>query len=353
MTARLKLSLNFYWLLFILSALFICIAEILIISSSFFAQNPDALAFGITADLVIVLPSLYYFFVVRKRQAPPITLVPIIVLSLVAAGFILPAERQNDLDLVKKTVPFLELIALAYFAAKMRAIRKNFLIARQNEIYSTDALMTSCAQVLGKSPVLGFILTEFALVYFAFGGWFKKFANRDSTHLVFSYHRKCGYAAVLGIILMILLAETTALHLLLQVWSKTAAWIFTGLSIYSLFWLLGDYHAMRLHPMVVNQEFLFIRTGLRWRVNIPLAEIVAVQKFNAREKPAKGYLSLSVFGDPRLIIRCRQPVMVQGLFGSKREVSHLGLNADDEKKFLEALQPRGHDDAIGAADGTQ
>lgn len=353
MTTRLKLSLNFYWLLFIVLALFICIAEIWIISSSFFAQNPDALAFGMTADLVIVLPSLYYFFVVRKRQAPPITLVPIIVLSLVAAGFILPAERQNYLDLVKKTVPFLELMALGYIAAKMRAIRKNFLIARQNEIYSTDALMTSCTQVLGKSPALGFIITEFSLAYFAVGGWFKKFVNRDSNHLVFSYYRQSGYAAVLGIIMMILLAETTALHLLLQVWSKTAAWIFTGLSIYSLFWLLGDYHAMRLHPIVLSQEFLFIRTGLRWRVNIPLAEIIVVQKFNAREKPARGYLGLSVFGDPRLIIRCRQPVVVQGLFGIKREVSLLGLSVDDEKNFLETLQQRMHKDAIGATDGTQ
>jgi len=53
------------------------------------------------------------------------------------------------------------------------------------------------------------------LVYFAFGGWLKKFVNLDSNNVPFSYHRKVGYAAVLGMIMMILLAETTALHLLL------------------------------------------------------------------------------------------------------------------------------------------
>jgi len=340
MTARIKFSLNLYWPLFIALAVSICAVEIWIVSSAFFMQNPNALAFGITADIVIVIPSAYCFFLVRKKQAPMITLVPVIVLSLAAASSILPTGQQNYLEAVKKTVPLLELVALGYIATKIRAIIKNFHEVKQSEIYFIDALTESCKRVLGKLPVLGFVLTEFTLVYFAFGGWFKKFVTLDSNNLPFSYHRKSGYAAVLGIIMMILLAETTALHLLLQVWSKVAAWIFTGLSIYSLFWLLGDYHAMRLHPIVLGQNVLFIRTGLRWRAMLPLANIAAIQKFNAREKRTKDYLGLSVFGDPHLVIYCKQPVVVQGLFGIKREACRIGLTVDDEKLFLETLHQR-------------
>jgi len=47
-----------------------------------------------------------------------------------------------------------------------------------------------------------------------------------------------------------------------------------------------------------------------------------------------------VLGDPRLLIRCQQPVVVQGLFGIKREATHIGLTVDDEKTFLETLQQR-------------
>jgi len=340
MTARLKLSLNLYWPLFIALAVSICAVEIWVVSSIFFMQNPNALAFGMTADIVIVIPSLYCFFVVRRKQAPVITLVPVIVLSLAVASFILPVEQQNYLEIVKKAVPLLELIALGYIAARIRAIIKNFHEVKQSEIYFIDALAESCKRVLGRLPVLGFVLTEFTLVYFAFGGWFRKFVNLDSNNLPFSYHRKSGYAAILGIIMMVLLAETAALHLLLQVWSKVAAWIFTGLSMYSLFWLLGDYHAMRLHPIVLGQNVLFIRTGLRWRATLPLADIAAIQKFNARAKRAKDYLGLAVFGDPRLIIHCKQPVLVQGSFGIKRKVNRLGMTVDDEKLFLETLHQR-------------
>lgn len=340
MITHFKFSHNFYLSIFISLALSICVAEIWIISSSFFAQNPNVFAFGITVDLVIVIPSLYYFLIVRKKQAPLITLLPVFVLSFIIASFILPIQRQNYLDLIKKTVPCLELIALGYLVTKLRVIRRNFLIAKQNAIYFTDALTASCNQVLGKSPALSFILTEFILVYLACSGWFKKFVTLNSSHFAFSYHRKNGYTAVFAVIIMILFVETTALHLLLQAWSKIAAWIFTGLSFYSLLWLLGDYQAIRLHPIVLSQEFLFIRTGLRWHTHIPLAEIIAVQKFNTREKPTNSYLSLSVFGEPRVLIRCQRPVVVQGLFGIKREVSCLGLTIDDEKAFLEMLQQR-------------
>jgi len=277
---------------------------------------------------------------VCKKQAPIITLVPVIVLSFAVASFILPTGQQNYLEAVKKTVPLLELVALGYIAIKIRAIIKNFHAFKQSEIYFIDALIKSCERVLGRQPVLGFVLTEFALVYFAFGGWFKKFVNPDSNNLPFSYHRKSGYAAILGIIMMVLLAETAALHLLLQIWSKVAAWIFTGLSMYSLLWLLGDYHAIRLHPIVLSRNALFIRTGLRWRATIPLADIAAIQKFNARAKRTKDYLGLAVFGDPRFVIHCKQPVLVQGLFGIKREVCRIGLTVDDEKVFLETRRQR-------------
>ena len=340
MTARLKFSANLGWPLFMALAASIGATEIWISSSKFFAQNPSALALGMTIDLVIIIPALYYFFVVRRKQAPLITLVPIIFLSVALATFILPAAQQNYLNLVKKTVPLLELAALGYIATKIRAIRKNFHATKHREIYFIDALAESCKRVLGQPPVLSFMLTEFTLAYFAFGGWFKKFINRDSNQLPFSYHRKNGYAAILSSIIMILLAETTALHLLLQIWSTVAAWIFTGLSIYSLLWLLGDYHAMRLHPIVLSREFLFIRTGLRWRVNLPLANIAAIEKFSAREKSTGDYLSLAVFGDPRLVIHCKRPVLAQGLFGIKREVRRLGVTVDEEKFFMETLHHR-------------
>jgi len=49
-------------------------------------------------------------------------------------------------------------------------------------------------------------------------------------------------------------------------------------------------------------------------------------------------LGLAIFGDPRLVICCKQPVVVRGLFGIKREATQLGVTVDDEKLFMETLQ---------------
>ncbi len=286
MTAHIKLSLALYWPLFIALAVSICAVEIWIVSSAFFAQNPGALAFGITFDLVIGIPALYYFLVVRKKRAPAITAIPITILTFVIAGFILPAAQQNYLEWVKKIIPLFELVVLGFIIVKIRTMVKIFRDVKQREIYFIDAFGESCRRALGNLPILGIILTEFSLIYFAFAGWFKKFENLDSNNIPFSYHRKNGYAAIVGVIIIILITETLALHLLLQRWSLVAAWIFTGLSLYGLFWLLGDYHAMRLHPIVLSQNVLFIRSGLRWRTTLPLANLAAIDKFKARERNA-------------------------------------------------------------------
>lgn len=340
MTIRLKLPLNLSWGLFLGLALTIFAAEFWIVNSIYFTRNPGVIALAITLDLVLGVPALYYFFVISKKQAPAITLIPVIVLTLVIAGFVLPSTQQTPLDWLKKLIPVLELIVLGFILGKIRVIMRNFRAAKQNEIYATDALAVSVKQALGNVPGLGMVLTEFSLIYFAFGGWFKKFTSHDPSHIPFSYHRKSGYAAIVGVLLLVLITETTALHLLLQRWSPLAAWIFTGLSIYSLLWVLGDYHAMRLHPIVLTREFLYLRMGLRWRATVPLAEIINIQNFSPREKRTADYLRLTVFGDPRFVIRCKQPVTVQGLFGIKRKVHRIGLAVDDEKLFREELNQR-------------
>ncbi|NUO80412.1 hypothetical protein HUU05_10080 [candidate division KSB1 bacterium] len=343
MTVRFKLETNLHWLLFVGMAATIGLVEIGIVASALFAQNPDMFAFAITCDIALVIPILYYFLAVRRKHVPPITLVPIFILSLVLAGLILPVEQHAYLDLLKLVIPALELLVLSYIVVKIRAIIRSFREVRTDALYFSDALAESCARVLGQLSGLGFILTEFSLLYCAIWGWFNKYKTGKASDAVFCYHRKSGYGAILGAIVMMLVVETLALHLLLQTWSALAAWIFTGLSAYSLLWMIGDYHAMRLHPIILRDDTLSLRTGLRWRVNLPLDQITAIEKFRAREQRGKEYLSMALFGSPRLVLHCKAPVLVHGLFGLKRVVTQIGLSIDEEKLFLERAQARGDD----------
>jgi hypothetical protein len=311
-----------------------------IVSSPHFTQNPDALALAVTMDMVIILPAVFYFWIVRKRRLPTLAFVPAFILAIVIAGIILPAAQQTYLDLVKKFIPLLEVLVLGFLVIKIRAINQHYRANKMTAIYSTEALAASFQRVLGASRPTNILVAELLLLYHAFGGWFKKFTSRDPEQAVFSYHRRVGYTAIMCVVTLILLVETTALHLLLLRWSALAAWIFTGLSLYSLLWLIGDYHAIRLHPIVLDETHLHLRIGMRWRATIPLNDIAEIQNPSRREKNTTDCVSLALFGSPRLVMALRQPVKIKGLFGIQKETRRLALTIDDEKRFQQELNER-------------
>ena len=76
-------------------------AAILILHSQLFAQNPELGAFAITLDLTLSVPLLYYLLVIRRTPVPPITLLPVVTLSLLGAFLLLPPKHQNYLSVTK------------------------------------------------------------------------------------------------------------------------------------------------------------------------------------------------------------------------------------------------------------
>ncbi len=323
---------------FLASAVFATAAWI--VGSPHFTKNPDVLALAVTVDMVIILPAFFYFWIVRKRRLATLAFVPVFILAIVIAGIILPAAQQTYLDLVKKLIPLLEVLVLGFLIIKIRAIIRHYRASKVTAIYSTDALAASFQHVLGASTPANILVTELLLLYLAFGGWFKKFTSRAPEHAIFSYHRRVGYTTITCVVALILLVETTALHILLQRWSALAAWIFTGLSLYSLLWLIGDYHAIRLHPLVLDETHLHLRIGMRWRATIPLSGIAEIQNLSRREKSVDDYVSVALFGSPRLVMALRQPITIKGLFGIQKETWRLALTIDDEKRFRQELNGR-------------
>src|SRR6476619_5286423 len=80
--------------LFTLIAISIAICEVAIVRSALFARNRDIAAWGVTFDLTITIPLLYWFVVVRPGHARAITLAPLFVLCTSAAAVILPRGDQ-------------------------------------------------------------------------------------------------------------------------------------------------------------------------------------------------------------------------------------------------------------------
>ena len=93
--------------------------------------------------------------------------------------------------------------------------------------------------------------------------------------------------------------------------------------------MIGDFNALRLHPIVLTGETLHLRSGFRWSVSLRLSDIVDVRRPKPSDAKSPDYLTFARAGEARLVIALKQPVRVHGLFGIQKEVSRIGLFADD------------------------
>ncbi len=330
---------------FIGLALLLCATEAWIVQSHYFPQKPDLFSLGITLDIVLGLPTLYYVFVVHRKTLPAVTLVPVFVVALLLAGYILPTEHHTYLAYARQAVPLGEIVVVGFIVVQMRQVVRLFKELRSEYVYVIDAVEATFYRVFGKSLVISIVLTEFTLLYYSVFAWRKQFMSEHKSIAVFRYHTRGGYPAILGVLLLCVVVETAGLHVLVQQWSHLAAWILTALSVYSALWLCGDFNAMRLNPITLTQERLYLRTGLRWRADIDRANIAEIRvlttadKRNIANKSSELYKALRItpMGDARLLLTFSQPTEIHGLFGIRKHTRYVALSVDDERRFLTAL----------------
>lgn len=327
------------FVLFFVTAGMLLAIELLVVNVSAFAAHGNLLSLAVTADITIGIPLVYFVLVVRRKHLPAITVAPVFVLCLVLAGRILPPENHVYLDKIELAVPLVELTVVVLVAFKARQILALFRQLRPTTPYAPEAFELALQRGLGAvPPIVGTLLTtELSLVIFAFTGWFRKARPPRQNVQAFFCHRQGSYPVVLGFLVFMVLLETTVVHLLLQRWSPTAAIVVTLATVYTLVWLFGDLHAMRLQPTLVSASHVHVRTGMRWRMDIPLALIDRIEKVASADKKADDFLSLAPIGEARLVMHLVEPVQAVGLLGRRKLVSRVGVALDDDKGFAAAL----------------
>jgi hypothetical protein len=289
---------------FLLSALLLIGACLAVVRSQAFAENPDVAAWGVTFDLTITLPLLYWFFVVRRGKASALTIVPVFLAGILLSSLLLPAAQQQFLRQLKWTVvPLVEVLVVVALVRHGR-----------------------------NSCVAEAVLSELTMLRYALFGWRKK-PEEGVT-----FHERNGWGTIVVCILVLLAAEGIGMHLLLRRWSVPGAWVWTGLEIWGALWLIGDYHGLRVHRSTIDAGALRIRFGLRWNVDVPRELVASVSAIGSEsEWKRKDVMKIAVLEDPRWLVTLREPVVVRGMMGLRRTVTALALLPDDEE-WLSALR---------------
>ncbi|AMJ64399.1 hypothetical protein [Hymenobacter sp. PAMC 26628] len=320
-------------LLFAGLALAIVATEHAITTRAIFYQHP-ALPVAVVFDLLVVVPALFYWLVVRRYGLPLSTVGAAVGACLALAFWLLPASRQQPLRALAFLPALLEGAALLAAAARARRLWRAYHAAREQLSWG-PSLGLALEQVLGLPGVV--LVAEATMLRYAVLGWWAPVEARPA-HAAFSGHCESGFVALMATAGFLTLIETAAAHLVVGHWHPVAANWLTFLSLYTVLLLVAHTHAVRLCPLLLGPQALVVRVGFAWQVAVPRAAVVAAAISEA-PAPAADTLNAAkvLLASPNVLLTFAAPVVVAGPYGTRRTVRRLALYLDQPQEFIGAL----------------
>ena len=337
---------------------FIIFTSVCIAFSPLLILYPE-LAVGVTYDLALTTP-LLYLFLIRKKEIPKITVLPIFFLGVTIASFIIPIEQQFHLSIIKNWIfPMVEVSVLGYIGFSVYKIVK---IYKSNKHETPDVytiLRLTSQDLIEKiiSPQLlinrfllqtdrkelnikwyaNLIAFEAAIIYYGLFKWRKPKLTQNQ----FTYHKKSGFIVLLGVIIFIITAETIVLHVLIEQWSRVIAWVLTIPGLYFVLQLFAHTKAVYLRPIELTDDKLILRYGLFGEAEIDLDNIEEI-KFSLIV-PSGDYkvVQMSIvkgFEQFNTQIYLKEEISVSRLYGFKAKCNALLFFVDENKKLMNMIK---------------
>ncbi|WP_196884894.1 hypothetical protein [Aureivirga sp. CE67] len=310
---------------------------LILISQTAFLRNPNnLLALGISLDLFLCIP-LIYFFLIRKTKIPKTTIVPMMVIGFLIGTYILPKEHHFYLQLFKTwLLPIIEITVLTYVLIKLRKTLIKLRTIKNSDTDFFTALKNTCSEILPKKLVLPFA-TEIAVIYFGFFQWRKRKQQHENE---FTYHKESGSLALMAVIIFMVLVETVAMHFLLQQWSSLAAWILSGFSLYTCLQFFGFLKSISKRPILVTENSLILRNGIMNETNILFEDIDSITYSSKDLEENKLSVKLAMLGElegHNVILKLKKENELVGIYGLRKKYIEIAFFVDDLKGFREKM----------------
>ncbi|WP_421977274.1 hypothetical protein [Roseivirga seohaensis] len=323
---------------FFLLAVGIITASYFIINSAQFKEMPSLLAMASTLDVTLLIPGIYFLFI-RKSTIPKITVIPVFVLCFITASILLPKEHQQTLSVIEYAIPVIELFVIGFTIYNIRKIVKAYNLQKgeSGHLGFIETVNQATENAFGKGVFANVLATEISIFHYAILGWKKKVEAETAKH--FSYHRENGYVAFMVTITLALIAETVILHIWIADWNSILAWILTGISIYSSFFLMGDLNAARLRPIFFTDEGIVFRAGLRWRTKVLYSQIETLE-YRTPDKEKEIFQNFALTGDANVLLTFNTDISAKGLYGLSKTFTKLAIHLDDKLGFKAEIEKR-------------
>ncbi len=306
---------------------------ILIAHTSLFRMNPDNLAIGITFDLLLTVPFVYYLLI-RKTTIPKTTIVPFLIFGAVICSIILPTENQQYLNFFKTWIlPIVELSVLAYVVFNIRKAIESYKLKKDLSVDFFTTVKSICYETL-PSKIAIFFAFEIATFYYGFIYWKKRILKENE----FSYHKNSATISTLFAFIFIVGIETFVFDILLLRWNHVAAWVFTFFSIYTAIQLFGFLKSMIKRPISIENSKLNLYYGIMNEAIIDLQQISSIEITSKDIEFNKEIRKFSFLDSPNIIVKLKNENTMNGLYGMKRKFKSLALYVDNPGDFKNQIE---------------
>jgi hypothetical protein len=334
-----KLPRSTVWFMMITS--FVILSDFTIARFLTSTSEDKLVVYAILFDLMLVIPILYWLFIVRKSKQ---SLTKVLFLPLLGAALtwlFLPIHLRSTVWEV--LVPFealffaVEAVFIVYEMRILLQIMRRVRQISQQEQNFGEALRITIEEKMGYGKLASIVLHDATMLYYLLFSWKnKRIELQSETTAYFTYHRNTSQVLMYAIFTKIILVEGFAVHLLMQQWSSIAAWIFTIADIWLLVLIWADCRASILNPIKLEAGLLRLRVGLRIQADIPLDCIAAVtssSQFQLNNNDRKEAVE-PIFGTPNVKIDLIRPIRVQSLLFMPRNVQIIYLALDEPDAFV-------------------
>lgn len=311
--------------------------------SSLLIVHPE-LAIGVTYDLTLTAP-LIYLLLIWKTKIPKTTVVPVFVIGVILASFLVPAENQFHLSLIKRWVlPLVEIGLVGFIGFSVYKTVKTYRKIKDRDSDFLVILQKTCLDAFGNPLLANALAFEIAVLYYGFLSW-KGFKTNKTT---FSYHKKIGKIVLYSAIIFIIGLETAVVHVLISRWNNIAAWVLTISSVYIIIQIYGHLKAVLQRPIEILGNKLFVRFGLFSGTEIEISNIEFIESATNRPAEMTGVKQVSLLGDFEQIntkIQLKSEAEYFGAYGIKERYKTLLLFVDEPEEFREAINLNDVNDA--------
>ncbi|WDL86460.1 beta-carotene 15,15'-monooxygenase [Priestia aryabhattai] len=306
--------------------------------------NLNGVVVGSILDLSLVAPLL---FLAWQRKFNLKHFIVLMATGLIAARFIIPNEYLASFQSVMWLGIGIEGVLILFELSLLFMLVKNVPpILRRIKSSSLPLLFSFSRAVNEKFPKQTFLhvlSSEMLMFYYAFGTWKKKPSAEGNT---FTLYKRSSFITFQIMIIHAIIIETLGLHWLLHNTSVILSIVLLILNIYSIVFFLGDIQALRLNPLRVEDDRLYVSFGLSKRMEISfsdIAEIVEDAHILQQKVPnttiefiARDFETVH----PDLLLILKSPIEATLFMGIKKKYQQVAIRVDDSHVFKKIVKER-------------